>query len=106
MCTSIVFTWWLWRCTCNDGTVTAAQIAVEKSTTAETVAFPAAGPAAQLPMPLPPSEHVNCTARTLAVPKQGSPNVVVLGKTLQACWPIQAAETTDVEFAALQGPTL
>lgn len=51
-----------------------------------------------------PEVHVSATSSTFAVPKQGSPNVVVLGKTTHADLPTQDATTTLVELAAAQPP--
>jgi hypothetical protein len=55
-------------------------------------------------LPLPPELQLNSTASTLAVPKQGSPKVVVLGKTVQLGCPRQAACTTELLLAAEQEP--
>jgi hypothetical protein len=51
-----------------------------------------------------PEEQEMSTTRFFTTPKQGSPNVVVLGKTTQLFLPKQEEDTIEVEFAALQEP--
>lgn len=46
------------------------------------------------------------TASTLGVPKQGSPKVLVLGKTVHSLFPTHADETIEELFKALHVPIL
>ena len=65
------------------------------------------GPGGELHVPVPaPDEQWACTTSFFAVPKHGSPNVVVLGKILHCDLPRHDASTTLVLLAALQLPVV